>query len=71
MKIWIASDYTNGRMYEVENNGETAIEIANKYGRAESGEIIHIWWNGDTKRMPDDEVYWNSKRNKYLYNKPY
>lgn len=71
MKIWIASDYTNGRMYEVENNGETAIEIANKYGRAESGEIIHIWRNGDTERMPDDEVYWNSKRNKYLYNKPY
>ena len=49
MKLWIASDTTNGAMYDAERffdkNWKPAgpIAIANKYGRAETGEIIHIF----------------------------
>lgn len=50
-KIWIASDYTRGRYIEVDTEIDDIIELAYKYGRAETGEIVQCdgetaGWNG-------------------------
>lgn len=72
MKLWIASDNTHGTMYDADefftNDGKKAdpISIAYKYGRAETGEIIHIWLSDDTSVIPDYKVYWDNKRGEYL-----
>lgn len=64
-KIWIASDSSHGRMLTVDRNGRSPISLANEFGRAETGEIIHIWDNEDTERMPDHAVYWDSRACEY------
>ena len=65
MKIWIASDYTHGRYLEIPDEHMTPVDIAYKYGRAEGGEIVHIWFDGDVGRLPDAIVYWDSYHRKY------
>lgn len=65
MKIWIASDSTHGGYYTIPDEGLTPIKIAYKYGRAEYGEIINIWNDDNTARLPDAEVYWDSQRREY------
>lgn len=66
MKIWIASDNTNGRMLEVEDSDKLPTEIAYEYGRAESGEIIDIWYDGNDNKEPDAVVYWDWQRRRYM-----
>lgn len=73
MKLWIASDNTRGAMYDVapfrtmDGKGPVAgpIDIAYKYGRAEAGEIIHIWLDDNVEREPDHKVYWNDYKRVY------
>lgn len=65
MKIWIASDCTSGRYLEIPDERLSDVDIAYKYGRAEWGEIIHIWHDGDTDKQPDAIVYWDSCYRKY------
>ena len=69
MKIWIASDCSCGRMLEIEDNGKTGKEIAEYYGRAEFGEIIHIWRDGNTDSKPDVALYWDSQYREYRYSR--
>lgn len=68
MKIWIASDCSRGGYYSIPDEGLTPIEIAYKFGRAEFGEIISIWNDDNTERLPDAEVYWDSQFRKYRLN---
>lgn len=49
--IWIASDNTRGQHYTVDTDLTDIVDIAYKYGRAESGEIVQCdgetaGWNG-------------------------
>ena len=65
MKIWIASDETHGKMYDFDRLDMKPADIALNVGRAERGEIIHIWDNDDTDRTPDHAFYWDSQHKKY------
>lgn len=65
MKIWIASDCTHGRYLDIPDDGLSAVDIAYKYGRAEWGEVVHIFRDGNTDKQPDDQVYWDYQRRKY------
>lgn len=42
IKIWIASDSSHGAEYTAETDTLDIVEIAYKYGRAESGEIVTL-----------------------------
>jgi hypothetical protein len=72
MKIWIASDCTRGQYYTIPETREQLdpIAVAYKYGRAEFGEIISIYYdeNDETPRLPDADVYWDSIRREYRKN---
>lgn len=72
MKIWIASDSTRGQYYMIPETPEQLdpIAVAYKYGRAEFGEIISIWYdeNDESPRLADADVYWDSRYNKYRVN---
>lgn len=63
--IWMASDCTRGAMYDIDAENLSPISIAYRYGRAESGEIIHIWNDDNTERDPDHRVMWDAKRREY------
>lgn len=64
-KIWIASDSTKGRMLTVGRQGLHPIDLAYEFGRAEQGEIIHIWDDENTDRKPDHMVYWDNVHRRY------
>ena len=68
MWIYIASDYTNGRTYEIEDSPKTGIELAYEYGRGEDGEIVWIYRNDPDAVEADEYIYWDSHSHKY---KPY
>lgn len=55
-QIWIASDNTYGRHHEVETDLTDIIDIAYKFGRADSGEIVQC--DGET-------AGWDSQYRKY------
>ena len=70
MRLWIASDNTHGQYYTIpDDDNLSPVEIAYKYGRAESGEIIHIWRGDNSDWFPDAEVYWDSQYREYRENK--
>jgi len=56
IKFWMASDNSKGQYYTAETDLTDIIDIAYKYGRAESGEIIQF--NGES-------VGWDSQYSKY------
>jgi hypothetical protein len=49
--IWIASDNTRGQHYTVETDLTDIVDIAYKYGRAETGEIVQC--DGETAGWDD------------------
>lgn len=56
MYIWIASDSTRGRYLDLPDSDLdlTPVAIAYKYGHAETGEIIRIWYSGDSSEQDLD-----------------
>ena len=62
--VWIASDNTNGRWYELENETRTGKEIAYYLGRAESGEIIEIF-DESKEGEPAERYFWDWQYRKY------
>lgn len=56
IKFWRASDSTKGQHYTVETDLTDIIDIAYKYGRAETGEIIE--YNGE-------RAGWDNQYKKY------
>lgn len=69
MRLWIASDYTCGAYYTIPETPDQLdpIAVAYKYGRAESGEIVRIWYDNNPApyRDADAKVYWDSIVRKY------
>ena len=68
MKFTIASDNTNYMEYSTEENLKP-LDLAYKYGRAESGETIRIYTDGDMDKWPDYTVWWDSIYRKYCVRK--
>lgn len=66
MKVWIASDITPGEYFTIPE--ETPAGIAHKYGRAERGEIIHIWLDDYAEGLPDIGIYWDDHAQQYKRN---
>lgn len=68
MKLWIASDCSNGRGLTVETPEKIEpMEIAMEYGRAEAGELVQIWVDDkDQSVLPDYSVVWDSFRQQYI-----
>lgn len=56
IKFWMASDNTHGQHYTVSTDLTNIVDIAYKYGRAETGEIIE--YNGE-------RAGWDSQCRKY------
>jgi hypothetical protein len=56
LKLWIASDTTKGSRHTVDTDLTDIIEIAYKFGRGESGELVQC--NGET-------AGWDSQYRKY------
>lgn len=65
MKIWLADDYSYGRVLIVDGTCTDPVEVANKYGQGSTGEIVHIWNDENHSRLPDQTVYWDAKKKKY------
>ena len=54
--IWIASDNTRGQHYTVDTELTDIVKIAEKYGRAETGEIV---------QCDSETAGWDSQYRKY------
>ena len=67
MKIWIANDYASGRYLDIPDERLSAVDIAYKYGRAESGEIIWIYYDGNIDKLADARAYWDSQYREYRH----
>jgi hypothetical protein len=67
IKIWIASDSSYGAEYTAETDTLDIIEIAYKYGRAESGESVTlIEIDGVATDIPNRPIaHWDSQHRKY------
>lgn len=57
MKLWIASDYTYGGWYDVDEIKPMA------HGRAEAGEILNYY--EDDKTTPVASYYWDAQHSEY------
>lgn len=67
IKLWIASDTTHGAAYTTETDSLDILDIAYKYGRAESGETVSIT---EIDGVPTDilnrpSAYWDGQHKAY------
>lgn len=61
-KLYVVSDSTNMRTYEIEKTEENSIlDLAMTYGRGETGEVVDLY--EDDVRVA--RCYWDSQRRKY------
>lgn len=61
-KLYVVSDYTSIRDYEIEDaEGENILNLAMIYGRGETGEVLDLY-EGDVRVA---RCYWDSQRRKY------
>lgn len=61
-KLYVVSDNTSTRNYEIEDvEGENILDLAMKYGRGETGEIVDLY-EDDTRVA---RCYWDSQYRKY------
>ena len=61
-KIYVVSDCTSMRNYEIEEaEGNNILNLAMKYGRGETGEIVDLY--EDDVRVA--RCYWDSQYRKY------
>lgn len=65
-KVLVVSDNTSGRWYDVEGD-ETPMEIADRLGRGDAGEMIKIWDDGNADRLYEDHrIAWDQWRHEYI-----
>lgn len=63
--VMIASDTSSLRTYHMEGKAPVPVKLAYELGRAESGEIVQIWDDDNTGRVPDHIVYWDRQHREY------
>lgn len=68
IRIWIASNNTHGAYYTATTDTLDIVQIAQKYGRAESGEIVQlIEVDGAELEIPERETAsWNGQYREYM-----
>lgn len=67
IRLWIASDNTHGAYHTAETETLDIIKIAQKYGRAERGELVELTEvDGVATEAPDrPTAHWDSQFRRY------